>query len=180
MTQCVMCLYPSMGCWVQTLECRWRWMWVWSPVNSALLLWDKKQKREHPQTCGPASLVDTGNERVCLKQGGRWGPTADTALWPLCMTHTWTWIQTHIHKGFLMFYFYFMCMGVVPASVWGSDPLELELQTPYGRAKLPCGCWELNPGPLEEQPVLLTTEPSLQPLSLVFLWYSWVCEQSSL
>jgi hypothetical protein len=29
--------------------------------------------------------------------------------------------------------------------------------------KLPCGCWELNPGPLEEQPVLLTTEPSLQP-----------------
>jgi hypothetical protein len=29
--------------------------------------------------------------------------------------------------------------------------------------KLPCGYWGLNPGPLEEQPVLLTTEPSLQP-----------------
>jgi hypothetical protein len=28
----------------------------------------------------------------------------------------------------------------------------------------PCGCWELNLGPLQEQPVLLTTEPSLQPL----------------
>jgi hypothetical protein len=28
--------------------------------------------------------------------------------------------------------------------------------------QLPHGCWELNPGPLEEQPVLLTTEPSLQ------------------
>lgn len=27
--------------------------------------------------------------------------------------------------------------------------------------ELPCGCWELNPGPLEEQPVVLTTEPSL-------------------
>ena len=26
----------------------------------------------------------------------------------------------------------------------------------------PCGCRELNPGPLEEQPVLLTAEPSLQ------------------
>jgi hypothetical protein len=25
----------------------------------------------------------------------------------------------------------------------------------------PCGCWELNSGPLEEQSVLLTTEPSL-------------------
>ena len=27
----------------------------------------------------------------------------------------------------------------------------------------PCGCWELNTGPLEEQAVLLTAEPSLQP-----------------
>jgi hypothetical protein len=26
----------------------------------------------------------------------------------------------------------------------------------------PCGCWELNSGPLEEQSVLLTAEPSLQ------------------
>jgi hypothetical protein len=27
--------------------------------------------------------------------------------------------------------------------------------------ELLCACWDLNPGPLEEQPVLLTTEPSL-------------------
>ena len=27
----------------------------------------------------------------------------------------------------------------------------------------PCGCWELNSGPLEEQSMLLPTEPSLQP-----------------
>jgi len=27
----------------------------------------------------------------------------------------------------------------------------------------PCGCWDLNSGPWEEQSVLLTTEPSLQP-----------------
>jgi hypothetical protein len=26
----------------------------------------------------------------------------------------------------------------------------------------PCGCWELNSGPLEEQSVLLTAEQSLQ------------------
>jgi hypothetical protein len=26
----------------------------------------------------------------------------------------------------------------------------------------PCGCWDLNSGPLEEQSVILTTEPSLQ------------------
>ena len=27
-----------------------------------------------------------------------------------------------------------------------------------------CGCWELKLGPLEEQSVLLTAEPSLQPM----------------
>jgi len=30
----------------------------------------------------------------------------------------------------------------------------------------PCGCWDLNSGPLEEQSVLLTTEPSLQPICI--------------
>jgi hypothetical protein len=28
-----------------------------------------------------------------------------------------------------------------------------------------CVCWELNSGPLEEQSVLLTIEPSLQPIA---------------
>ena len=32
----------------------------------------------------------------------------------------------------------------------------------------PYGCWELNSGPLEEQSVLLTAEPSLQPFILFF------------
>ena len=31
----------------------------------------------------------------------------------------------------------------------------------------PCGCWELNLHPLEDQSVLLTTEPSLQPRTLI-------------
>ena len=31
------------------------------------------------------------------------------------------------------------------------------------------GCWETNPDPLEKQPVLLITEPSLQSPSLLFL-----------
>ena len=35
----------------------------------------------------------------------------------------------------------------------------------------PCGCWELNSGPLEEQPVLLTTEPSPQPRELSIYIY---------
>lgn len=33
----------------------------------------------------------------------------------------------------------------------------------------PCGCWELNPSPLEKQYVILTTEPSPQPLEGTFL-----------
>jgi hypothetical protein len=42
-----------------------------------------------------------------------------------------------------------------------SDPLELELQEVMN---ILGGFWESNPGPLEKQPVLLNTEPSLQPL----------------
>lgn len=34
--------------------------------------------------------------------------------------------------------------------------------------KLPCEYWELNLGPLKEQPVLLTIEPSFQPLKDFF------------
>jgi hypothetical protein len=34
--------------------------------------------------------------------------------------------------------------------------------------EIPCDCWELNSGPLEEQPMLLTTEPSLQSICILF------------
>jgi hypothetical protein len=37
-----------------------------------------------------------------------------------------------------------------------SDPITDGCELPYG-------CWELNSGSLEEQPVLLTAEPSLWP-----------------
>jgi hypothetical protein len=33
--------------------------------------------------------------------------------------------------------------------------------------ELPCGCWELNSRPLEEQPVFLTAKSSLQPLNII-------------
>ncbi|MCP6508446.1 hypothetical protein NL478_27155, partial [Klebsiella pneumoniae] len=39
--------------------------------------------------------------------------------------------------------------------------LELKLQTTVSHHV--GGCWELNPGPLQEQLVLLTTEPPLKP-----------------
>jgi hypothetical protein len=65
-----------------------------------------------------------------------------------------------------------LCMFVLPACMsvhhmcaWclrkpeDSDPLE-KVFTVSGEPSW--RCWELNPGPLEEQPVLLTAEPSLQ------------------
>jgi hypothetical protein len=36
--------------------------------------------------------------------------------------------------------------------------------------ELPCGCWELNPGLLEEQPVLLAAEPSVKALEGLLFW----------
>jgi hypothetical protein len=36
--------------------------------------------------------------------------------------------------------------------------------------ELPCGCWEMNLGLLEEQSMLLNTEPSLQPRFLFFFF----------
>ena len=41
----------------------------------------------------------------------------------------------------------------------------------------PCGCWELNSGPLEEQAMLLTSEPSLQPLLPSFDMQTEYCTQ---
>jgi hypothetical protein len=38
-----------------------------------------------------------------------------------------------------------------------------------------CGCWDLNSGPSEEQSVLLTAEPSLQPHCLSFFFFFLVC-----
>ena len=40
----------------------------------------------------------------------------------------------------------------------------------------PCGCWDLNLGSLEEQSVLLTAEPSLQPRNVLemYVFYAWM------
>jgi hypothetical protein len=47
-----------------------------------------------------------------------------------------------------------------------------------GSCELPCGCWELNLGPLDKQPMLLTTElfisssPKTTFLSLKYMCYT--------
>ena len=52
------------------------------------------------------------------------------------------------------------------------DSLGLELQNT-------CGCWELNPGPLEEHYILLATELSLQPPGIIAVHYHIHLEMAS-
>ena len=62
--------------------------------------------------------------------------------------------------------FYFMYIDVLPACVRESDPSVTEV---IDSCEPSCGCWELNMGPQEEQPVHLTAEPSLQHQHIPFL-----------
>jgi hypothetical protein len=57
-------------------------------------------------------------------------------------------------------------------STWSSHSLQTHqkraLDPIIDGCEPPCGCWELNSEPLEEQPVLLTAKSSLQPPPLFF------------
>lgn len=61
-------------------------------------------------------------------------------------------------------------MGILPISV---SVHHVFMESPRSGVvasyELPCGCWGLNPGPLEEETVLLTTGPSLQSLLYFFM-----------
>lgn len=73
---------------------------------------------------------------------------------------------------------YFMCMCFTFMYVHTPGaclmPLEARKKCCITKLKLQpavssCGCWEAKPSPLAEQPMLWTTEPSLQPLKA---WFS--------
>ena len=53
-----------------------------------------------------------------------------------------------------------MCTMRVPDTRGGQKRVLGLLGLEFDWCELPCGCWELNPGPLEEEPVLLIPEPS--------------------
>jgi len=62
---------------------------------------------------------------------------------------------------FFLYYLFNVCEDTVAVfrhQKRASDPIT-------DGCEPPCGCWELNSGPLEEQSMLLTTESSLQPTS---------------
>lgn len=54
-------------------------------------------------------------------------------------------------------------------SVWGCQIIGV-----ISGCELPCKCWEMNPGPLEEQLVLLNAEPALQRTFLFVCLVGWL------
>ena len=70
-------------------------------------------------------------------------------------------------KTYLFFYVYSILSTCMPARQKRTPNLITDGCEP------PCGCWELDSGPLEEQPVLLTSEQSLQlPVCFLSLGFS--------
>jgi hypothetical protein len=61
----------------------------------------------------------------------------------------------------LKIYLFVLCMCVYCISIQTHQKKALDTIT--DGCKPPCGCWGLNSRPLEKQPVLLTSKPSLQP-----------------
>ena len=69
---------------------------------------------------------------------------------------------------FILFYFILFYLLYVSTLQLSSDTPEEGIRFRYGWCEPPCGCWDLNSGPLEEQLPPLTTEPSHQPSSRLF------------
>lgn len=72
-----------------------------------------------------------------------------------------------------MFYFiicvwYFACMSVDLHAWYPLKPEEDSWTWNYRWLWAICGCWMSHPGPLDEQPVLLTAEPSSSPTLMSF------------
>ena len=70
-------------------------------------------------------------------------------------------LSPSLFKGFYLLHIkvHYSCLQTHQERV--SDPIT-------DGCEPPCGCWDLSSGPLEDQSVLLTTEPSLQPPFLPF------------
>lgn len=82
-----------------------------------------------------------------------------------------------ISSIYLKFYI-FMCLSVLPTCMFISTCVQCLRRPDKGFGSLgtgilsglvlPCGFWESNLSSLEEQPVFLTAEPSVQPLDFIF------------
>jgi hypothetical protein len=95
-------------------------------------------------------------------------------------------IYLYIFKIFV--YFYFMCMSVLPVwmsvnqlCAWVEQGPEWDVWSAgtgvANGCELPCGCWESNPGLLEEHPVLLLAKPLFTRFlkNVIYLFYVYEC-----
>lgn len=95
---------------------------------------------------------------------------AFTGPFPLPLLHTvlWTHWDSFRVSLFCLILFYFMCMSVcMHACTLHAMCTEVRrrCQIPWKQSsQLPCGCWALNLGLLQEQQILQTTDPSFQHL----------------
>ncbi|CAO2580696.1 hypothetical protein LEMLEM_LOCUS1572, partial [Lemmus lemmus] len=71
-----------------------------------------------------------------------------------------------LYPFFIIYYLYNILSVCMPAGQKRAPDLITD------GCESPCGCWELNSGPLEEQAMLLTAEPSPQSLPLCFVCFS--------
>jgi hypothetical protein len=76
-------------------------------------------------------------------------------------------------RFFVVFRFIYYVYSVLPVCMPAGQKRAPDLI--IDGCEPPCGCWELNSGPLEKQPVLLIFEPSLQPFVLYFEAGSQLC-----
>ena len=67
---------------------------------------------------------------------------------------------------FKKIYLFILCMWVHCSCLQTHQKRALDPMT--DGCEPPCGCWDLNSGPSQEQSVLLPAEPSRQPIWLVF------------
>ena len=70
-------------------------------------------------------------------------------------------IEKSKNSFFIFFRFIYYVYNILPPCMPACQRRAPDLIT--GGCEPPCGCWELNSEPLEEQPAFLATEPSLQP-----------------
>jgi hypothetical protein len=108
----------------------------------------------------PRSLCVWGGGRLAQAKWSNWGPGKMVHLLPGGLLDSTVLLNIVSLINFLTFIL-FLCSLVICLYVY--EGFRSPAIGVSDRCELSCGCQELNPGPLEEQPVLLTTEPSFQP-----------------
>lgn len=133
--------------------------------------------------CVPAESPGTGVTDACETTRGCWESNLTLQQKQHSLLIIELFLQPKHTCGFLNFYFTFiLCVDVFPAcmSLFAAcvDLVPTKAKRGIrssgigvtGGWKPACRCWELNPGPLKEQPMLTTTETSFQLQELLKNW----------